>query len=157
MYQIDPMTAAYAESICQWQYPGEYAVYSFEKNQETLSELMNGEYFSCVNAAGDLIGYFCFGGSAQIPTETSYTADEDKIDIGLGLSPALCGHGYGREFLKSGLRCAEQRFCAKGFRLVVAAFNKRAIALYHSCGFQEIGRIRHKKSNTLFVVMSRSV
>ncbi len=68
MYRIEPMSSWYAYEISSWTYPAEYSVYSFQKNCDTVNELMNGEYFACVDAGMNLIGYFCFGESAQIST-----------------------------------------------------------------------------------------
>lgn len=66
MYDIFPMPARYAKEIASWNYPSEYSIYSFENDQETVNELMNGEYFARADRSKRLIGYFCFGKSAQI-------------------------------------------------------------------------------------------
>lgn len=154
MYVIEPMTRHYAETIATWQYPREYAIYSFTSDEATLAELLNGEYLACT-AQGALVGYFCFGRSAQIPTEEPYAPDADTMDIGLGLAPALCGQGYGRGFLQSGMDYAERNLRASGLRLVVAAFNQRAIALYRHCGFVQTGEAIHQSSKARFLVMRR--
>lgn len=153
MYKIEAMTLKNAEQISMWKYPCEYSIYSFENSRETILELMNGEYFSCINAQNDLTGYFCFGESAQIPTETKDIFDDSAKDIGLGLSPELCGHGYGKAFLESGMMYAKRHLNADKLRLVVAEFNKRAMNLYQNCGFSTVDYIEHQKSKTKFIVM----
>ena len=157
MYRIEQMTIENARVISTWKYPGEYAMYSFENDAETIRELMSGEYFSCINDADELVGYFCFGCAAQIPTAENDTADSGKIDIGLGLAPALCGHGYGKDFMQSGIDYAKMSRNAVALRLVVAKCNKRAIALYKSCGFVQTGEVRHRNSGAAFLVMQRTL
>jgi len=61
------MTAAHAERIAGWTYPGEYAVYSFARDEETVRELLDGSYFARLAGGGELTGYYCFGASARIP------------------------------------------------------------------------------------------
>ena len=66
-YQILPMTEEYAKQISHWTYEGEYSIYSFQPDEETLAELLDGSYFACTFGQ-ELVGYFCFGASATIPT-----------------------------------------------------------------------------------------
>ncbi len=151
---ICEMTAAYAERIAEWTYPGEYAFYSFSKGAETLRELLNGSYFARLDEAGELTGYFCYGGSARIPTEgDAYAAD--LLDVGLGMRPDLCGKGGGAAFVGEGLAFARTRFGAAGFRLTVAAFNVRAIRAYEKAGFAMKEEIAHRRSGMAFCVMTR--
>lgn len=157
MYKLANMTPESARIIAGWKYPGEYAIYSFADNEATIAELMNGDYFACTTTQGKLIGYFCFGGSAQIPAERDYTRDAGKTDIGLGLSPELCGLGYGKDFMQSGILYAKHHFNSNGLRLVVAAFNKRAIALYTGCGFTAVDKVTHRNSKMEFIVMQCSL
>lgn len=153
MYKIQPMTVKNAQLISNWVYPDEYAIYSFEDNEDTVLELMCGEYFSCETLEGALVGYFCFGKSAQIPTQENYAFGHDIIDIGLGLMPNLCGCGNGYIFMKSGLDYAKNTLKTEKLRLVVAAFNKRAVSLYSNMGFIVIGNVRHKNSKMKFIIM----
>ena len=67
-YNIEIMTFELAEKISQWTYENEYSIYSFDKSEGTLKELLSGDYFSCLDQEGRLIGYFCKGYSANIPT-----------------------------------------------------------------------------------------
>lgn len=103
VYRIQPMNPEFAGEIARWKYPDEYSVYSFEPSPELITELLNGSYYSCTDEHGWLIGYYCFGHSAQIPTAEDYPYDDDSLDIGLGLSPEGCGMGLGASFLRPGL------------------------------------------------------
>ncbi len=153
MYHISPMSRRYANEIAGWIYPAEYAAYSFQKDSGTVNELLNGEYFVCVDAKEKLTGYFCFGSSAQIPTMESGVYGADRLDIGLGLKPELCGKGLGAAFMASGMAYAREHLAAPGFRLTVACFNKRAVTVYAKLGFSIAGEVTHQKSKTSFYLM----
>lgn len=98
-------------------------------SDDCIDELLNGTYFSASDKENNLIGYYCFGESAQVPVGKQFGVYDckDSTDIGLGVNPNLCGQGIGLTFLKSGLDFAKNKRSAKMFRLTVAAFNQRAI------------------------------
>ena len=154
MCHIERMTRKYANEISSWTYQGEFAIYSFQQNSDTLNELMNGEYFACVDEQKDLIGYFCFGKSAQIPTIEDNVYTMGPLDIGLGLKPELCGKGLGAAFMGSGMEYARKSYGAAGFRLTVACFNMRAMNLYKKLGFEISEDVTHKNSRARFYLMN---
>lgn len=94
------MTEEYAKQISHWTYEGEYSIYSFQPDEETLAELLDGSYFACTFGQ-ELVGYFCFGASATIPTLPGSVSlpQGDFLDFGLGMRPDLCGQGRGKEFM----------------------------------------------------------
>ncbi len=155
MYGITPMTEAFARDISAWRYGGEYAVYDFEESAETLAELTGGDYVACVDADGRLIGYFCFGASARIPTAERNVYAEACVDIGLGLRPALCGAGRGRDFLRCGMAYAARTHPGARLRLTVARFNRRARTLYERSGFAARETVTHRATGAAFDVMTR--
>lgn len=59
--------------------------------------------------------------------------------LNLCIAPLHQGHGYGRQLLGAMLDIARRRG-AEGMYLEVRPSNPRAIALYRSVGFREIGR-----------------
>ena len=81
---IIPMSIGFATQISGWTYENEYLVYSFHQDDDTVKELMNGEYYVCVDQFNNLSGYFCFGKSAQIPTIEKGVYNPEMLDIGLG-------------------------------------------------------------------------
>ena len=94
--------------------------------RKTLAELLDGSYFACTFGQ-ELVGYFCFGASATIPTVPGSVSlpQGDFLDFGLGMRPDLCGQGRGKEFMQAGLLFGKQKFHAASYRLAVAAWNKR--------------------------------
>ncbi len=154
MYHIEPMASRYANEISGWTYPGEYAIYSFQPSSDTFNELMNGEYFAYVDEQKDLIGYFCYGKSAQIPTIEDNVYTMGPLDIGLGLKPELCGKGLGAAFMESGMEYARKSYGAASFRLTVACFNTRAVNLYRKLGFEILEEVTHKNSRARFYIMN---
>lgn len=155
MFQIRPMTDIFAQDISNWKSPNEYHIYSFEPSEELNQELLGGDYVACVNEQEQLVGYFCYGQSAQIPTVENFIYSADRLDIGLGLRPDLCGKGLGRKFLRCGIAYASAHYHASSLRLSVAAFNRRAISVYEACGFQTVGSVTLKTNAMPFQIMIR--
>lgn len=154
-YTIETMTREWAVEISQWKYENEYSIYSFEQDAETIDELLNGDYFACTDRKGILTGYFCQGQSARIPTGDCYHYSDDKLDIGLGMHPALCGKGLGPEFMRCGLEYMTRQTPCVPLRLTVAAFNTRAVSLYKRMGFTVERTVTHKISGASFFIMIR--
>ena len=104
-----------------------------------------------------LVGFYCFGSSAQVPAGNKYKVydDIDFLDIGLGMRPELCGSGRGYEFFLEGVEFARKIFPSKKLRLTVAAFNNRAISLYKKIGFREVISFDRKGTDGVmtFIVM----
>ena len=101
-----------------------------------MEELLNGTYYSMFKN-NELIGYFCFGESAIVPTGDLYNVYEQKefVDVGIGMKPELCGNGQGEEFFREVLKFGKENMGAKNFRLTVISFNERAIKVYEKIGF----------------------
>lgn len=136
--------------IMTWKYDKPYDTYSFSPSDELFDELSDGSYYSVIE--NELVGYVCFGKSAQVPPGDVLGAyDKDYIDIGLGLRPELCGNGLGKELISVGIDFANSKWEYNGLRLTVAQFNERAINLYKSIGFKDT--MSFKRDDRVFVVM----
>lgn len=147
------MTKESAFEISQWTYPDIYSCYSFDGSSD-ITELMNGDYYVSCDNDNKILGYICFGKSAQIPTtEKDIYIDETTLDIGLGLNPPLCGNGFGSKFLADGISFANQRYNTSYYRLTVASFNQRAIKVYERAGFKYNRSVHHAVSNAIFHIM----
>jgi ribosomal-protein-alanine N-acetyltransferase len=134
-YEIRPMTAADAEAIAGWHYPGEYRFYDAEQDPGDLAELLDpaqwGTRYFAADSGGELAGHFVF------------TLAGERLEIGLGLRPDLTGRGLGGKFLAAGLSFAAAHFGTDRAVLAVAAFNERAITLYERAGFRVVDRYLH--------------
>jgi len=148
--QIVEMTPEYSTEIARWRYDGVYSVY----NTDDAASFLDGTYYACVNTEGSLIGYFCFGAEARIPTVEPNVYEADFLDIGLGIRPNHCGNGLGITFLNTGLNYARKHLGAEKIRLSVAAFNDRAIKVYEKAGFNKRCEVTHSLSKNIFYVMT---
>lgn len=135
---IKDMNEHYARKIICWVYEKPYDVYSMK---DTYDELFR--YKVIVNH--DLIGFFCIGKDAQVP---SGEYPEGYLDIGVGLKPDLCGKGMGESFMNEMMTSMEGPF-----RLTVLSWNKRAIKLYEKLGFKEIQRFYRGEQQ--FIIMTQ--
>lgn len=150
-FTVRAMTEADAAAVAGWHYEGEYAFYDFEADPDDLAELLDparrGDNYFAVDedGGGALAGFFQFVRTGTV------------VDLGLGLRPDLVGRGLGAGLLATGLAFAVERFAAEQFTLDVAAFNRRAIAVYERSGFREVERFDHRTNGGVhpFVRMRR--
>jgi ribosomal-protein-alanine N-acetyltransferase len=124
------MDEAAAEAIAGWHYEGSYAFYDMDQDAEDLAELLDPEawtdrYYAVKDEAEALVGFFCF------------EKEEGTVILGLGLRPDLTGGGLGAGFVEAGLDFAREKYAPATFRLSVATFNRRAIAVYRKVGFKD--------------------
>ncbi|MCA0989883.1 GNAT family N-acetyltransferase [Pseudalkalibacillus hwajinpoensis] len=158
MMIIEPMTEDTAKKIQTWQYDEPYSLYNLNGDSEVLSELLNGSYF-LVTENNKLIGYFCFGKSAQVPAGYKENAYADSfLDFGLGLHPMYTGNGKGLRFVQAGLAYAYEKYSGKSVRLTVASFNKRAKIVYERAGFtyeQSFLKVSDSGSTTFEVMVKK--
>lgn len=146
---IKPMELDAAVQISKWIYGEPYSLYSMDGSNDCINELMDGYYYSAVDKGNNLIGYYCFGEAAKVPAGNKFGV-YDKVnytDIGLGIKPDMCGNKIGFDFLTAGLDFAARELGAKGFRLTVAAFNKRAIKVYERLGFKRVNSFKRISEN----------
>jgi ribosomal-protein-alanine N-acetyltransferase len=149
--RIALMSQEEAEAIADWRYDRPYDFYDADADHRDLAELLDpvrrgDHYFSALNTAGELIGFFGF------------SRERDVVGVGLGLRPDLTDHGLGQSFLEAGLAYAREQFAPRRFKLSVAEFNARAIAVYERAGFVRTRSFEHETNGGLFpfVEMERS-
>jgi len=136
-FAIRPMTAADASAVTAWRYPDEYSFYNADADLDDLAELLDpSEWGRRYFAADELDGHTLAG--LLVVKLTGSVAE-----IGLGLRPDLTGQGLGESFLRACLRFASAALGAQRYTLAVAAFNRRAIAVYERAGFVEVERFEH--------------
>jgi ribosomal-protein-alanine N-acetyltransferase len=150
-FAIRAMTAEDARAIASWRYPEPYDFYDWDRDPGDLAQLLDPagwgvRYFVADDEHDhELAGFF------------EFTVTDDVVEIGLGLRPDLTGQGLGAPFVAAGIEFAEQRFSPRAYALAVAAFNRRAIAVYERAGFRETRRYPHFTAGALheFVWMTR--
>ena len=146
-FTFSPMTEADAQDIGIWQYEGPYRVYSLGRDGADLpadDELLDrrSPYFAVHNESDELVGFFCFGTTAEVSGEIESPrlwVRERSLTIGLGLRPELTGRGLGLSFVEAGVDFARLEFAPSSFRLFVLAWNKRAMRVYERAGFHRVG------------------
>ncbi|MGM9989032.1 MAG: GNAT family N-acetyltransferase [Bacillaceae bacterium] len=153
---VKQMSMEEARQIATWTYEKPYTMYSMD--EACIPELLQGDYFAVTNSENKLIGYYCFGESAQVPAgrRTGAYVANNVVDVGLGINPELCGRGLGFEFLNKGLQFARNELDATKFRLTVAAFNQRGINVYERVGFKKVysfQRISEMEAIDFFVMV----
>ncbi|MBK3494698.1 GNAT family N-acetyltransferase [Viridibacillus sp. YIM B01967] len=145
------MSIDLAKEILSWRYEAPYDFYNNDLDTDTLRELLENPYYSVIDNSGELVGFFCIGQSAQVPSGSKFgTYSEEMIDIGIGMKPGLTGKGYGSTFFSFVLNHIQDENCIP-IRLTVAKFNQRAIHLYEKFGFVRIMEFRN--DSTEFIVM----
>jgi len=128
-WHIVPMTEEDAQRIVSWHYEAPYDFYNMDHDPEDLAELLDPQswketYFSVQSEQNELVGFFSYR-----------WADNETVEIGLGLRPDLTGKGLGSAFVHSEIAFAQTHFSATQVRLRVATFNHRAIRVYQQAGF----------------------
>jgi len=151
---VNKMTRDFAIAILNWKYEPPYDFYNNSVNDEAIEELMNNPYLAVVNEQMELVGFFCTGDSARVPSGYAAGAYPGKqLDIGIGMKPELTGQGFGSVFFPFILNHIKGNTTLP-LRLTVATFNKRAIRLYERFGFVKKLQFSHRQ--TEFMTMVRN-
>jgi RimJ/RimL family protein N-acetyltransferase len=136
------MTEADARVIQTWKYVEPYTIYSYTASEEGLAELLEtrSPHYAVRDERGELVGFFCYGTSAQVWNNDvpALYAEGQIVDIGLGMRPDLTGKGLGLAFVNAGLAFAREQFAPQSFRLFVLTFNERAARVYERAGFARV-------------------
>jgi ribosomal-protein-alanine N-acetyltransferase len=145
------MTAADAQTVAAWRYPGEYSFYDADADADDLAELLNPAEWGHRYFAADEVPQRELAGFLVV------TLNGQIAELGLGLRPGLTGRGSGESFVGACLRFAAATLGAQGFTLSVAAFNQRAITVYERAGFRQVERYEHFTNGGLhaFIRMAR--
>jgi len=139
-----PITAVEAREVLNWRYPGLPTLYNPapDELEDDIEVLLTPayNYYAARSAEGLLVGFCCYGADAQVPGG-DYSL-RSAVDVGLGMNPALVGHGLSHGFLAAILDWGRQRFEPDYFRATVAAVNLRSQGMFSRAGFYIIQRFR---------------
>jgi ribosomal-protein-alanine N-acetyltransferase len=152
MFRIVAMAPVYAEQITTWRYPPPYNGYNMTgADPADLTDPDSG-YYALLDDE-ELVGFRSFGVDGQVP---GWPYDDSALDTGGGLRPDLTGRGLGRPAVATGLDFGRQRFRPSAFRMTIASFNARAMAVVTSLGFESIGRFDASTNGRRYDVLVRS-
>lgn len=142
---MQPLSAADAEAISRWRYTGPHAVYDEPEGGEAGSaryKLDPANGFHAVVGPEGLVGFCSFGQDARVP---GGMYDDDALDIGAGMDPALVGQGHGRAFLGAIVAHATTELQAGKLRATIACWNERALRAARSVGFEPVSTFRSQQ------------
>jgi len=154
-FSFTQMTEDDAREILGWRYDRPYDHYNSDPaDLETkVQELIDPQncYFALRNEDGGLIGYYCFGGAAQV--EGGDYA-ESAMDMSGGVRPEMTGSGFGATFMQVGIDFGGLLSSAEKFRVTVASSDKRALKMCESSDFRIVQSFRGPEDRE-FVVLVR--
>jgi [ribosomal protein S18]-alanine N-acetyltransferase len=163
-FTFAPMTETVIIEMQSWQFSAPYTLYNLAANLESnRAEMLDqlSPYYAVRDEQAQLVGYFCFGTSAE-PWDHEKSAlynnhTERALTVGLGMRPDLTGQGLGATFIDAGLAFARDQFQPDSFKLYVLSFNQRAIRAYERAGFTQIGTFSQQNTQGIstFLVMER--
>ena len=128
---ITSMNINAVKTICLWKYPEPYNIYnymSFEEAIKNNSPLLNDKNSN---------NYVCFWENETLTAYISIIRKDNRIFLGIGVSPDYCGNGLGKIYLKQGVEIAEKRYPDSEIWIQVRVWNERAIKCYEKCNFKK--------------------
>jgi [ribosomal protein S18]-alanine N-acetyltransferase len=146
-----------ARAILKWNYEPPYDFYnasssSIEEDLRTILDPQNC-YYAIADDRNDLVAFYCFGRDARVP---GGDYSPPALDLGSGLRPDLTGQGWGLTLVSAGLEFASRTFAPPAFRVTVAAFNKRALRVYHKANFHDTQSF-YRADGRKFIVLLREI
>lgn len=125
------MTLEAAKQICTWQYEPPYSVYNYITYEEALKTQ------AMIIRAENADNYLCFWNDKTLVAYTSIIPKNERIFIGIGIAPQLCGQGLGSVYLNKTVIEAQKRYPDIEIWVQVRSWNERAIKCYQKSGFVE--------------------
>lgn len=129
---VEEWNDAYGHEVATWHYDAPWDFYDLASDPVDAAAMRdparNEHYRAVLGEGGRLEAFWYFDWHG------------DVVEVGIGLRPDLTGHGLGESFLRAQLEYASDHWQPAKFRLLVAAWNERAIRLYGRLGFREVGR-----------------
>jgi ribosomal-protein-alanine N-acetyltransferase len=106
--------------------------------------------FHAVRGWSCLVGFCSFGIDGRVP---GGTYDDDALDVGAGMDPALVGRGYGRSFLGAIVGYATRELNEVLLRATIASWNERALRASCSVGFRPISTFRTDQGREFAILL----
>ncbi len=119
------------QQICEWKYDGAYAVYNSISYEEQVKAQRG--------FANPKNNFYSFSDGTQLIGYINLIEKETAVFFGVGVAPAFCGRGYGREICKAAIGLSHQLYPGKPVCLQVRTWNTRAVRCYEKAGFRIVG------------------
>ncbi|GAA1656385.1 GNAT family N-acetyltransferase [Actinoplanes couchii] len=143
---VRPLTADDARLIAGWRYDGPWRIYDSRD-----SFLGNPDYLAVAGSdGGPLVGFCCSGAEARV---AGLPAEDELLDVGVGMDPSLVGQGHGLPFVTTVLNHYCGTSGAQRLRAVVQSWNERSLRLTRSAGFEPVGV--HMAGDVAYTVLIR--
>jgi [ribosomal protein S18]-alanine N-acetyltransferase len=170
-YTVQPLTATDARQMLSWRYEPPYHIYDVVPPTLTAAQiereiafLVNPAncYFAVTENAegasgqgsGELLAFCCFGLDAQVPGYDY--AQQDALDIGLGMHPQKIGQGRGHRFLMAILAHARCLYTPETYRATIATFNHRSQRMFLRAGFTPVASfVSTTRDSRYYVVLTK--
>ena len=155
MFSIVAIKEEHARDILTWQYPLPYDFYNPPQDGRDafyVYQFLRPEFafHAILDETGNFIGFCSFGIDGQV---TGGDYSRQALDIGLGMRPNYTGHGYGARFFKTIEHFAVRKFDPESVRLTVATFNRRAMRLYRSFGYQDLSQFTDASNDVDYIIL----
>ena len=158
MYSIQPMTMAAANEIASWRYSPPYDIYNLGQDEAVVASFLDPEnrYHIVLDGKKRAVGFCCFGVDATVPG--GEYSDEDALDIGLGMRPALTGQGRGHGFIGAVIDFAVGQYAPRQLRVTVASFNQRSQRAFKRAGFRPVSTFTSRTASPReFVILVKEI
>lgn len=113
------------------EYEGEYAIYNATPYAEQKKK---GFGF-----ANPLNHFYSFYAGEELVGFINLYEEETEVFFGIGVAPAHCGKGYGRQMTEIACMLSRRLFPGKPLYLEVRTWNTRAVRCYQKAGFRIVG------------------
>lgn len=124
-------TEAEKYRITAWEYEGEYAIYNATPYAEQKKK---GFGF-----ANPLNHFYSFYAGEELVGFINLYEEKTEVFFGIGVAPAHCGKGYGRQMTEIACTLSRRLFPGKPLYLEVRTWNTRAVRCYQKAGFRIVG------------------
>lgn len=135
MFKFSPVTLEAIKEVGTWRYDG------------VVKSIYVTPYLESINTEKGLKGPDgCDGYIATIDDSIAglfeFYFEDNIMEIGVALNPALVGKGLGNEFIKAGINFGVKNYnyTRDYIRLIVNENNKSAIKVYENVGFYHYSR-----------------
>lgn len=134
------MTEPEKELIASWNYTGDYEIYNMPSYQEQKAQGVGlGDPLCATN-------YYSYYDGDTLIGFTNILEEPSEVFIGIGVTPDLCGRGYGQNILRIAYEISKTHYPDKPLYLEVRAWNQRAIECYKKAGFTPDGDVFEQKT-----------